>query len=57
MQKLMYINNDGSDVNENKYVKQINDLLEEGWKIIKISCANVCSEGDMGGFVVLEKKD
>lgn len=55
MQKIMYINNDNNG--QNVRVKDINDLLEQGWKVVKITCANDYAEGGIGGFVVIEKEE
>ena len=38
MQKLVYLSNsrdytEQKDVNENRYIKKLNGLLEEGWQI------------------------
>ena len=53
MQKIMYINNDNNGSNDK--LKEVNDLLEKGWHVVEITCANDCAEGGIGGFVVLEK--
>jgi len=38
MQKMIYLSNckdftNQSDINENKYFKRVNELLEQGWKV------------------------
>ena len=68
MQKLVYLSNsrdytEQGDINENRYFKRINKLLEEGWKVahIKDSVVVVDDEGHpmrketIGAFVLLEK--
>lgn len=41
MQKLVYLSNsrdytEQGDINENKYFKRVNSLLDEGWKVSHI---------------------
>ena len=41
----------------NKSMMAINEMLNEGWKVVNIVCANETSNGVIGGFVVLEKEE
>jgi len=58
MQKLMYINDDNlRPEGTNTSIESVNELLAEGWKVVKITCSNETNEGGIGGFVVLEKEE
>lgn len=42
MQKIVYLSNsrdytEQGNINENKYFKQINELLEKGWKVAHLT--------------------
>lgn len=46
MQKVVYISNsrdftEQNDINENKYLKRINKLLEEGWVVSQMNTQTV----------------
>jgi len=72
MQKLVYLSNsrdftNQKDVNENRYFKQINELLEQGWTVAN-ALPNLLSfdlepeqksknQESTVAFVVLEKPD
>ena len=69
MQKIVYISNsrdyaEQKDINENKYLVRINQLLEEGWMISQINpivvevdpnLENYLHKETLVSFVVLEK--
>ncbi|MCL2588999.1 MAG: hypothetical protein FWD84_06270 [Oscillospiraceae bacterium] len=75
MQKLVYISNnrdftEQKDINENRYVRRVNELLEQGWYVTSIDMPNLFEIADaqeplkepfhmetIVGFVVLEKPD
>ncbi len=62
MQRILYINNEQSNVKVsnytyNKSMKAANDLLAEGWKVVMMQCANENPEGVVGAFVVLESDE
>ena len=75
MQKLVYVSNnrdytEQKDINENRYVKKVNELLEQGWTLSSIELPNLFEVADaqepikepfhmetLVGFVVLEKPD
>jgi len=70
MQKLVYVSNsrdytEQGNINENKYLTQINGLLEQGWKVSQV-IPNVTEilnsqkpkqNETFAAFVVLEKPD
>ena len=58
MQRIMSINfsvNGRGNTVVSKSISAVNELLNEGWKVANIVCANENSNGIIGGFVVLEK--
>ncbi len=71
MQKVVYISNsrdytEQQDVNENKYLVHINQLLEDGWKIAQINpqtvevdpkLENYLHKETVVSFVILEKAE
>lgn len=73
MQKIFYLSNsrdytNQDNVNENRYFKQINKLMEQGWsvdQVIKIVTNTVALDNDnsqdnkesFAAFVLLEKPD
>ena len=68
MQKIVYLSNsrdynEQGNINENKYFKQVNELLEQGWKVALLA-PNVVALNDskdsehkesIAAFVLLEK--
>jgi len=74
MQKVVYLSNsrdytEQGNINENRYFKQVNDLLAEGWTIsaptptLKAYVLNIqpnqepFNKETLAAFVVLEKPD
>jgi len=65
MQKMMYMSNsrdftNQKNINENRYFKQMNTLLDESWKVSSLTpnVAKIDSNGEtFAAFVVLEKPD
>ena len=70
MQKIVYLSNsrdytEQGSINENKYFKQVNGLLEQGWKVALLSpnmvALNECKDSEhkesLAAFVLLEKSD
>ena len=69
MQKLVYLSNsrdytEQGNINENKYFRQINDLLEQGWKVahitpngVKITDKKNPSRKETFAAIVLLEKD
>ena len=70
MQKMVYLTNnrdytEQGNINENKYFKSLNELLDEGWKVAQVT-PNMVSVNDSQkpsqketfvAFVLLEKSD
>lgn len=71
MQKVVYISNsrdftEQNDINENKYLLRINQLLEDGWVISQMNTQtvdvdpkleNYLHKETLVSFVILEKPD
>jgi len=75
MQKIVYISNDRDftqqkNINENRYFKEVNELLEQGWIISPMSLPNLFEiersqelikepfhMETLAGIIVLEKPD
>lgn len=71
MQKVVYISNsrdltEQNDINENKYLKRINKLLEEGWVVSQMNTQtvdvdpkleNYLHKETLVSFVILEKPE
>ena len=71
MQKIVYISNsrdytEQNDINENRYLKRINKLLDEGWTISQMNPQTVEVDPKLEkylhketfvSFVLLEKPD
>ena len=70
MQKLVYLSNsrdytEQGDINENKYFKRINGLLDQGWKVSHLthhvveidSSVKPLHKETFVAFVLLEKPD
>lgn len=69
MQKLVYLSNsrdytEQGNINENKYFIQVNNLLNEGWKVANITHDVVKYDDDqpihnetLVAFVLLEKSE
>lgn len=70
MQKIVYLSNsrdytEQGNINENKYFKQINELLENGWRVAQLNPNAVAINGGISSaqsetfvsFVVLEKDE
>lgn len=70
MQKLVYLSNgrdytEQGDINENKYFSNINNLLEQGWKVTHITHdvldvdekQNFSKKETLVAFVLLEKSE
>lgn len=68
MQKIVYLSNsrdytEQGNINENKYFKQVNELLEQGWKVALLApnmvalndCKNFEHKESIAAFVLLEK--
>lgn len=68
MQKIVYLSNsrdytEQGNINENKYFKQVNELLERGWKVALLApnmvalndCKNFEHKESIAAFVLLEK--
>lgn len=68
MQKIVYLSNsrdytEQGNINENKYFKQINELLEQGWKVAHLTPNTVEIDNNQNfehketfaAFVLLEK--
>jgi hypothetical protein len=70
MQKLVYLSNsrdytEQGNVNENKYFKQVNEMLDDGWKVTHIThgtleidvSKNPSQKESFVAFVLLEKEN
>ena len=71
MQKIVYISNsrdynESKDINENKYLIRINELLEEGWTVSQMNphtvevdpkLENYLHKETFVSFVILEKSE
>lgn len=70
MQKIVYLSNsrdysEQGNINENKYFKQLNELLESGWKVAHLTHSaidlynskNPDNKESFMAFVLLEKTD
>ncbi|MCL1859847.1 MAG: hypothetical protein FWF92_11525 [Oscillospiraceae bacterium] len=70
MQKLVYLSNsrdytEQGNINENRYFKHINELLEQGWKVEYIKLLEVAVDNSEKpihketsvAYVLLEKSD
>ena len=71
MQKIVYISNnrdydEQNDINDNKYMTRINQLLEEGWTVSQMNPQTVDVDPKLEGFlhketfvsfVILEKAE
>ena len=68
MQKIVYLSNsrdytEQGNINENKYFKQVNELLEQGWKVAHLTPnvveidnnENSTQRESFAVFVLLEK--
>ncbi|MBQ9374768.1 MAG: hypothetical protein IJU04_00320 [Ruminococcus sp.] len=60
MQRMLYVNNEQTNVkvsnySYNKSMKDVNDLLADGWHVAMIVCANENAEGIVGAYVVVER--
>ena len=68
MQKLVYLSNsrdytEQGDINENRYFKRLNGLLEQGWKVANLTPNSIALDSDnsqanketFAVFVLLEK--
>lgn len=70
MQKIVYLSSsrdytEQGNINENKYFKQVNELLEQGWKVAHLTPngveidnnENSTKRESFAAFVLLEKGD
>lgn len=70
MQKMVYLSNsrdytEQGDINENKYFTNVNNLLDDGWKVAHITqgilksnmSKNISQTESFVAFVLLEKED
>ncbi len=70
MQKIVYLSNsrdysEQGNINENKYFTQVNNLLEEGWKVIHVTHEvleidankNMTQRESLVAFLLLEKDE
>ncbi len=71
MQKIVYISNSRdytelNDINENKYLKRVNQLLQEGWTVSQMTpytvdvdpkLENYLHKETFVSFVILEKSE
>lgn len=70
MQKIVYLSNsrdysEQGNINENKYFTQVNNLLEDGWKVIHVTHEvlefdankNMAQRESLVAFLLLEKEE
>ena len=70
MQKLVYLSNsrdytEQGNINENKYFSHVNNLLEQGWKVVHLThdvleiknTQSPLREETFAAFVLLEKNE